>query len=154
VHTAPNIIASVLKQLIQTRDAVSTNTKSFHKRHQRLRTSPTLVEFTGALKYEISTFSKAFIIIDALDECSEDNGTRSSLLSALRSLSGNIRVLVTSRDIPSINIEQDFFGTRRLDIRAEENDMKKYIRSRIPRNYPAELKQIVVDKVIENARGM
>jgi hypothetical protein len=103
---------------------------------------------------EVSRYSNVFIVVDALDECSEMNETRSRLLDALRSLTGMVQILVTSRGIPSINIEQDFPGTRRLDIRATDDDMRRYIETRTPRSYPLELKAQVVDKVIRNASGM
>ena len=64
-----------------------------------------------------------------LDECSED--TRAKLLPALRSLASTANLLVTSRDIASI--ERHFRDNKRLYIRAIDQDVERYIEGRIPR---------------------
>jgi hypothetical protein len=43
-------------------------------------------------------YSKAFIVIDALDECSEENSTRADLLGAAWSLQGTKRLPVRADD--------------------------------------------------------
>jgi hypothetical protein len=107
-----------------------------------------------ALTSEIGTYSKVFIIVDALDECPE-GGTRESLLKELRALTLAVALLVTSRDIPSI--AQHFHDARRLDISANNQDVQEYVRSRIgqaTRRPVKELQERVVTTVTEKARGM
>ena len=69
-------------------------------------------------------FKKVFVVVDALDECS--NETRAEFLTALRNLPSTVSLLVTSRDLPP-----DFQGVRQLDIRANDRDVQHYIQGRL-----------------------
>lgn len=99
------------------------------------------------------------VIIDALDECSEVGNTRSRLLSALRAL-GAVNLLVTSRDLASI--AKDFHDAKRLDIYANDDDVRRYIVNRIPReprlaNHVLEhpkLQEEIASKILEKVGGM
>ena len=98
--------------------------------------------------------SKVFIIVDALDECREDDATRALLLQVLRSLPLQVNLMVTSRNLPSIG--RDFEGAKRLHIRAKDDDMKVYIEGRIafgPRHLK-NLQEAIVNKIVKNAKGM
>jgi len=153
-HTVSNLAASLLKQMVQDRRAISENVKSFYERHRREGTFPTLDEVTGALTAEIETYSRVFIVVDALDECREDDATRAMFLEVLRSLPGNVNLMVTSRNLPSI--ARDFEGTKRLRIRARDDDIRIYIEGRIalgPRHLK-KLQETIVTRVVKNANGM
>jgi hypothetical protein len=115
---------------------------------------PSLDEVRTALASEIGTYSKVFVIVDALDE-SPEGGIRESLLKELRALALTARLLVTSRDIPSI--AQHFHHAKRLDIFADDQDVQEYVRRRIgqaARRPVRELHERVVTRVAEKARGM
>ena len=58
-----------------------------------------LDELLSILQSGAKQYSKMFIVVDALDERSEADGTRRGLLAALRTLKN---VLVTSHDLSSI----------------------------------------------------
>ena len=153
-HTVYNLVASLLKQMLQDRRAISGNIKSFYERHRRQGTPPTLDEVVGVLTTEIETYTKVFVVVDALDECREDDATRAMLLEVLRSLPGNVNLMVTSRNLPSI--ARDFGGAKRLHIRAKDDDIRKYIEGRLALG-PRHLKQLqetIVDRVTANANGM
>ena len=140
--------------MVQRRRDISDNIKSFYQYHQCEDNRPTLDEITGALKSEIQTYSKVFLIVDALDECREDDGTREKLLKVLRSLYGNVNLMVTSRDLPPI--ARNFDGTKQLCIRAKDDDIRTYVEGRIalaPRHLKR-LQETIVSRIIENARGM
>jgi hypothetical protein len=101
-----------------------------------------------------------FIVVDALDECSEVDGTRARLLALFRTLSNTVNLLVTSRDLTSI--ATDFCETNRLDIYASDGDVRRYIEGRIPREprlakhvggHPT-LQDEIAEKIIENVQGM
>jgi hypothetical protein len=141
--------------MVQDSGALSGNIQSFYKLHQTQDTLPTLEEFTRALELEIALYSKVFIILDGLDECPEDNGTRGSLLGVLQSLAGTVNLMVTSRDISSI--ARHFSGTQHLDICANDHDLRTYIGCRIaslPRQHLVELQETIVKTIVENACGM
>jgi hypothetical protein len=154
-QTVPNLVASLLKQMVQDHFTTSNTVKLLFKRHKDKRTSPTLDECMEALKSEIGTYSKVFIIVDALDECREDDGTRANLLQALRSLVGKVNLMVTSRDL--VSIARDFQETKRIDILANDQDVRRYIEGRIaraPRRHLKVLQESIVRKIVENVRGM
>lgn len=71
-------------------------------------------------------FAKVFIIIDALDEC--DRAIMNGFIRPLTEIP-DICILVTSRDLPYI--ERYFSSHRRLEIRANEADIKSYVEDRI-----------------------
>jgi hypothetical protein len=155
VQTVSNLIASLLKQLVQSKSALSDNLKSFYKHHQDQDTYPTLDEFLAALRSEIGMHSKVFIVLDALDECTEDYGTRAKLLRALRTLPGTVNLMFMSRDL--LSIARQFQGTKRLNIRAHGEDLRKYVRGRIanlPRRHLIGLQEVIEDKVVKVAEGM
>jgi hypothetical protein len=102
---------------------------------------------------EIQAYSQIFIVVDALDECSETNGSWMKLVHALRSLTGPINLMVTSRDLPSI--EQHFREAQRLDIRATDEDVAKYVQSQLV-HYPGLMnwQDTIVKKIISKVDGM
>jgi hypothetical protein len=97
-------------------------------------------------------------VIDALDECPD--GTRATFITALRNLGSSVNLLVTSRDLPSI--VTDFREAKRLDIHANNDDVRRYIEGRIPleprlaihvRGHQT-LQEEMVQKIVENVQGM
>src|SRR3984957_18446143 len=153
-QTVSNLVASLLRQIVQDRRAISDDVKSFFERHRRHTSPPTLDQLTNVLISEIQTHSKVFIVVDALDECREDDATRARLLKVLRSLPRQVNLMVTSRNLPSIG--RHFEGAKRLHIRAKDDDMKIYIEGRIalgPQHLEI-LQELIVNKIVENAKGM
>jgi len=133
---------------------------SLYDYHIKKGTRPTLSEYSKLLQSEVRTFSKAFIIIDALDECPEINGTRMSFLTEVRKLQPSIHLLVTSRHIPAI--EREFREATRLEISASDEDVRRYLEGRIAKESqlashveadPA-LQGKIIDTLVENAKGM
>jgi transposase len=153
-QTVSNLVASLLKQMVQNRSAISDDVKSFWEHHQRQNARPTLDQVADALKSEIKTYSKVFIVVDALDECREDDATRAKLLKVLRSLGGNVNLMVTSRDLPSI--ARDFEETKSLYIHAKDQDIRIYLEGRIavaPRHLKR-LQETIVNRIVKKASGM
>jgi len=153
-QTVSILVASLLRQMVQDRHAISDDIKSFHQHHQRRAARPTQDQLTNILISEIQTYSKVFIVVDALDECREDDETRATLLEVFRSLPGQVNLMVTSRDLPSI--ARGFEGTKRLHIRAKDDDIKIYIEGRIAsgRRHLKQLQEVIVNRIVENAKGM
>ena len=153
-QTVSNLVASLLKQIVQDLRACVDSVKPLYTRHENQDTRPTLDEFTQAFEAAIGAYSKVFIVVDALDECREDDATRAKFLRVLRSLPENVNLMVTSRNLPSI--ARDFDGIERLNIRAHDEDIRMYIEGRIalaPRHLKA-LQETIANKIVENAKGM
>ena len=109
---------------------------------------------------EIRNFSRVFIVIDALDECSEKDGIRESFLGEVRKLLPNICLLVTSR--PIANIEHEFENATRRDIHASDEDIKRYLEAQIERQpqlvrhikADPNLRDAILNNIIQKANGM
>jgi hypothetical protein len=158
--TVSNLIASLLKQLVQERGILSEDIKSFYNRYYGRGALPTLDTYMTTLRSEIEAYSKVFIVVDALDECSEYDGTRADLLQALKHLARTVSLMVTSRPLGSI--VRYFQEDKCLQIHANDQDVRKYVEARIPRerrlarqvkDYPV-LKDTIVNKIVANVRGM
>ena len=119
-----------------------------------------LEELMEALRLEASRCSKIFVVVDALDECAEESNTRLDLLRGIRSLQGNISLLVTSRRVPII--ENEFRETTSLEIYASNKDATNYILRRIQResrlagHVKADhgLETAIINGILPKANGM
>jgi hypothetical protein len=159
-QTATNLVTSILQQLVQRDPVIPEEIVSLYDHHVRKRTRPTLVEWSKLLKSEVRRFPKVFVVIDALDECYEKNGTRSNFLKEIRRLHPFIRLLVTSRLSPAI--ESEFFEAARLEIRASDTDVRKYLEHRLANlsqlgrhaKKDPTLKETIANALVKNAKGM
>jgi hypothetical protein len=158
-QSVSELLASILKQIIQDQSAVSENIKKFYKEFRYTRPRrPKLADLTIALQSEIRTYSKVFLVVDALDECLE--GVQGDLIKRLGSLAHTLYLMVTSR--PLDLLEQQFHSSSRLDINANNGDIRKYIEGRImcePRLAPLittehSLQESIVNKLVVKASGV
>ena len=158
-QTISELVASLLKQLVQDCPETSDHIKKFYKDHHEARKfRPKLADLIKALKSEIGTYSRVFIVVDALDECLDS--AREHFIKEFQSLARNVNLMVTARPLPSI--EHHFQGVSRLEIRAHSDDMRKYIEDRIPRegrlarlvNNDRALQESIVIEVVARASGM
>lgn len=154
-----NLLGSLLQQLVG-RLGISDEIFSLYKSHQRRNTTPRLSEISTLLRSVLSTFSRTFIIIDALDECSTENDTKTLLLEEIRNLQPDISLLVTSR--PMENLQDELTVSASLQIGADDQDISSYISSRIQKEHRLKLhvlsdpnlQNIIVQTIVEGAKGM
>lgn len=157
-HTAASLIASLLKQLLQQVQHVSGNILDVYKHHRDKKTRPPLHEYSRLLASQVRHFSKIFIVIDALDECSEEEKIREQLMTEVRKLLPSVSLLVTSRDIP--DMKPKFTGAARLEIRASDGDIRQYLESRITTELAEflerdkTLQSNILTTIVEKAQGM
>ena len=159
-QTACNVVASVLKQLLQNQSKASADVQLLYNHHNKQNTRPELGELVKALRSEIKSYSKVFIVVDALDECPEDNGVRQHILTELRSLAATVNLMFTSRHLTAI--EREFQGAERLDVQATDNDIRQYIKGRISREHRLArhiradhtLEDDILNTLVDNAMGM
>ncbi|KAL7906419.1 hypothetical protein GGI35DRAFT_458100 [Trichoderma velutinum] len=130
---AEDLLASLLKQLAQSRPSLSDSVKSLYSSHRAERKRPSLDEISKELKSIAVLYSKVFIIVDALDECQASDGCRSTFLSEIFSLQekSGVNLFVTSRFIPEIT--EKIERSVSLEIRASEHDVRKYMDGQISR---------------------
>ena len=154
-----SVLMSLLKQLVESQPSMPGCVRDLHDQHQIKRTRPSLDEISRSLQAVIGTYSRAFIIIDALDECNVSDGCREKLVSRLFNLQGkcNTNIFATSRPISSI--EKAFEGKPALEIRASEHDVRKYLHghmSRLPEfvKRKPELQDEIETEIIKVVEGM
>jgi len=157
--TPVDILGSLIKHLVQRRARVPEEIHHLYNRHLQRETRPTFTELSEQLKTESRKFSTVFIVLDALDECSESQQTRAKVLSILRELQ-TLRLIVTGR--PHIlDMTQTFEEAVRLDIRARDSDIEKYIDGQIEmetnlKKYKQDdnLRKTIKDTIVSKANGM
>jgi Cdc6-like AAA superfamily ATPase len=155
-----DLFINLLKQLVQERPLMAETVKDLYRRHETKRTRPSFDEISKVLHSVITSYTRAFIIIDALDEYQVPNGGHKKLLSEISTLQAKTgaNLFATSRFTPE-NIKE-FEGTIILDIRASDEDIQKYLDSRIPQllqsnisKFP-ELQDMVRREILKAVDGM
>jgi hypothetical protein len=145
-----DLLTSLLKQLIQGLPSVPQSIQRLYEQHQHRRTRPLIDEISQALQSIVHDYSKAFIIIDALDECQVSHGGRKRLLTELFSLQTKTaaNLFVTSRFIPEI--EKEFNGSPSLEIRANNDDVQRYLNGQMTRLRPFVSRNLTLQEEIKN----
>lgn len=156
---ADDLLASLLKQLSQKRASLPDSVKTLYKKHKDQRTRPSFDEISRTFQFVVAMFSKVFIIIDALDECRTTDGCRTRLLKEifLAPAKSKANVFATSRFIPEVT--EKFEGSISLEIRASEEDVRRYLDGHIFR-LPAfvsrspDLQEEIKAKIVLLVKGM
>ncbi|OBT64762.1 hypothetical protein VE03_06549 [Pseudogymnoascus sp. 23342-1-I1] len=120
--SAQNLLASLLKQLLSAKDGQLPETlEELHSSNMY----PTYPQLSRLLQLEVGRFSKTFIIIDALDELSDD--AQDKLLKTITELQTSvpIKLMVTSRD--PYRILQYSTSATEVDIRATKEDLELWM---------------------------
>jgi hypothetical protein len=159
-QTPGALLRSILKQLVQSETpSVVERVTKLRQHHITRGTKPTADDLHQTLLSVLAEFSTTYVVVDALDECSVDGGTRSQFLWYLRALqqSTNLHLMITSRHIP--DIVEEFRHTPNIDIRAHDEDIRSFIAGqlfRLPRcvQRNVELQGMIQEKITSATDGM
>jgi hypothetical protein len=126
-QTPKAILASLLRQLAQGRSSLPEGVKFLHSQCSNKRKEPSIEDIASILQSVAAEYSRVFMVVDALDECREQDGYRAQVLSRLFDLQSKcaINLFITSRHIPQI--VKEFSPDQSLEIRAHEQDVCKYV---------------------------
>ncbi|KAK2792866.1 hypothetical protein FQN52_002544 [Onygenales sp. PD_12] len=156
IEKPKDMMAGILKQLVRKNDPLPEAVKNLYDTNERKGTRPLYDELSIALDSTLSRYSKTFIVADALDEADE---AASQVLSTLMELQSrhHIRLLVTSRFVPEITAK--FNNSPWLEIRANDDDVEKYVQDQIKQRLPyvakdSELRTEVTNKITKAVDGM
>ena len=129
-----DLLASLLKQMVQRLSSVPQNIRELQEQHRHKRTRPSVEEISQALRSIVRRYSKALIVIDALDECQVSDGARRHFLNQLFNIQDKTatNIFITSRGIPDIERDLETRSTR-LEIRASNEDLEKYLDGHMPK---------------------
>lgn len=154
-----DLLASLLKRLVQGLHTLPNSMKNFYERHQREKTHPSFKEILDELQSIIAGFSTTFIIIDALDECKVSDGDQTKFISEILRLQTNTRtnLLVTSRFIP--HITEKFQEGASLEIRATNEDVWRYLDEHLSHLPPfvhrnSDLQELIKTRIVKAVDGM
>ena len=160
-QTSVDLVGSILQQLVQRHSHASSDIRALYKTHSSKCTRATLSEYSTLLQMECRPFSKVFIVIDALDECREADGTRRKLLSALQKLPPTVCILVTSR--PHVrDVTEIFENAAGLEVIASDHDIRRFLagqieeEGRLKRLVKADptLRETIINTIVEKVKGM
>ncbi|KAJ7776557.1 hypothetical protein DFH07DRAFT_731790, partial [Mycena maculata] len=128
-HSPRNLLSTIWRQLAL-EEFVPSDFHALYKIHHRLGTRLSVEETYSILRFAISRFSDVFIVVDALDDYPE--GDRNALLRNLWELGAPVRLLLTSR--PHIHIDHIISNIKTVDVRATEEDIRKYVMGQIAKS--------------------
>jgi hypothetical protein len=146
-----NLLMSILKQLLEPQTSLPDSIGSYYEDSIH----PTHDEILELLGTAISIYSSIFIVIDGLDECEEGEGFLSDLWNLQTGF--RIRLLVTSRYVTSI--ENLFQNARRIEVRASDEDVRKYIEAQMrgKRKFlelPQGARDDIKEGIVQSVQGM
>ncbi|KAF2194389.1 purine and uridine phosphorylase [Zopfia rhizophila CBS 207.26] len=160
-QTIDQLLGSVIRQLLQQvllqQSAIPEKVLELYNSHRHSNTRPDVAELSKHLSSMVSLFSKVYIVVDALDECDDNNKTRSSLLAQLQNLDTHVQLFLTSRPLEEILLDAVQFK-----VTAQEDDVRKYLSAQIKQESRlaklcadnGSLEDEILDKVIAKVDGM
>ena len=164
-QTIEYIYGSFFKQLLHHAARMKPHIKAVQNYYRDTRKRAGPDELRRLLVKELESCRESWIVIDALDESRDDDGTREHLLETLRLLPTKVRWLITSRDIPTVRDIIDEMNTdenESLTISANDEDVRKFVEGKINEESTLrkkvqkkpDLRKEIVDKVSRSVKGM
>lgn len=134
-HTTEDILSSLLRQMIQSRNQLSEPIRKLYNDHAtgKKQGRPNLEQICEALNSELEKLDETFVILDGLDEMS-DQLDRAKLMRSLEALKPRPKVMVASRSLPDIRA---WFSTSAHEdgFRIDENERDHSYRNGCDRCY-------------------
>jgi hypothetical protein len=157
-QTLANLVASLVQQLVQCYSSIPDEVRALYTQYNSKSTRPSGEEFSRILQLLVARFSHVYVVVDALDECNME--TRSKFIEKLQESPANLHLLCTSRYLG--DIQEVFTEASRLDIRARDSDITRYIEAQIlqvPKlvkfcKKAGDLQSSIIEKLVEKANGM
>jgi hypothetical protein len=99
---------------------------NFYNDSQKRSRDLSFNEISDVLEPFLVFFRNTYLVIDALDECIDEDSTHLKLLQGIPKLQQctNLRVLATYRHIP--DIQDEFVGVPVLEVRASDDDIERF----------------------------
>ncbi|CAI7653171.1 unnamed protein product [Penicillium crustosum] len=126
-----HLMTNILKQLAMGQPTLPPALKDLYYRHKGRQARPSLSEISSTLHEVAATYSKTFIIIDALDECQIVQNDLDVFIREIFGFQAVVKanILATSRFIQYI--ESKFQKATRIEIRADETDVERYLQGKL-----------------------
>ncbi|KAF8182771.1 ankyrin repeat-containing domain protein [Mycena galopus ATCC 62051] len=152
-----DLLSSLWRQLVLQKPIMPL-VEALYLQHFERGTRPALPEVQEVLRSAIREWTKVYIIVDAIDEYPEYS--RHVLMDALIALGPTVNLMVTSR--PHIDLNLSVPDLESMEIRANDDDIKKYVDEQIRRSSRLvkhlktrpELLQEIHSKILSSVDGM
>ncbi|KAK6525188.1 hypothetical protein TWF694_005334 [Orbilia ellipsospora] len=152
-----DLLSSLLRQLARTQTSLPKSVRALYRTYRNIR--PSRTDIMKTLHAICASYSRVFIIVDALDEYKYEKC--SEFLEKLFELykHGSINIFATSRPIPRI---RDIFRENKadrteLEILATDEDIKAYLDKRISQsgsNTVKHSREKIKNEISKRAQGM
>jgi Cdc6-like AAA superfamily ATPase len=161
-QTLVELYSALLRQAVQRRSSIPERIESLYESFWRKGTRPSAADILCELRAILAPCTRAFVILDALDECPVNDGNGSIRQPFLRELvrlqnEVGFNLLATSR--PDQEIASHLQSGDVVEIRAREEDIRHYVDARLDdlpsfvRKRPT-LQQHIRDSITETAKDM
>ena len=156
-QTISRILGSLLRQIFETQSPASLIIEDFYNDYSKQNAHFADENLQDILCKGFATFSKAYIILDALDEYSShfEDKIIQELLDILLSLGSHVKVMATSRVLGGMEGIFRNLGAKRLEIYARDEDIHSYIKDRIDKelSFAKQLTDMTIHKITQAAKS-
>ncbi|RYP26295.1 hypothetical protein DL768_011765 [Monosporascus sp. mg162] len=159
-QTLEHFLASLLRQLVQEQPSLPAYLTDLYHCHRNKRTRPTRNELSTAVRSALAPYKRAFIVVDALDECATIHGRRKEILAEIFQLQVGfgVNIYATSRMVDDIGSQFKAQGAIHLPVYATDRDMQTYLNGIMLLHdediFDTKFRGIVTSKVIEVTEGI
>jgi Cdc6-like AAA superfamily ATPase len=164
-QTAQGCVQSLVKQLFEQSHEVPEKLRSLYNDNRH--GTPSLEKLVEVLISILNDGQQNFIVIDALDECKEDEVERErkgfyETLQELKSnVDGDYKIFIASRPEPDIQRELIELGVVEVNVERTlvDEDIRSHVRALLPkearfRKWPEAVKKEIEDTLVKQSNGM
>jgi hypothetical protein len=156
-----SLLLSLVTQLGWREPAQSALRRLYNTANRRLPGPETLEEI---LLSSVKQHDEVFLLLDALDECPEDDEARQNVLDCLHRLTqgaNNVKIFATSRQLLEIKASMENLGANSvsIDTGAVDADIGRYVRGELSRDrklkgLPEHTLTMILETLAQKADGM
>jgi hypothetical protein len=135
-QTLRNLMVSLVAQLCDKEPGLTLLRQAYENPQRSL---PGLEDLQRILSSSVASYNSVFLHLDALDECPEGEDVRQKVLDGVQQLlarAPNLRMFVTSRDVPDIRSRMEELGATHLSIATQtvDADIGRYVAKQLSRH--------------------
>ncbi|KAI8725461.1 hypothetical protein NCS52_00117200 [Fusarium sp. LHS14.1] len=153
-----NIWSSIVRQLVESCQQMPAEISSFREKYLKKRSLPTNKERISLMRVLSRLFRKTYILVDALDECPEEN--RDAFIALAGQVQSFAHLLITSR--PNLDLATSFGNLRQINVSAHPSDIEVYLNSQMGTSKrmasfmakDPSLKGDIIQSLLQKANGM
>lgn len=166
-YEAETYIRIAMKQLTRRMTELPTELEALYEKHHLNASTPCVAELQDVFMKVSKRFGQVFLVLDALDECTNDQ--REGLLGFLHYImssgggdQSNVKVLITSRQEQDIRQALMSFPIVEIEARKVKADIKSYVMAKVDqylqngalRLRDKSLKDKIITALVNRAGGM